>query len=211
MKPPRFTLLKLMIFIAIVALGLTFARNPTYLTELLIHNLVLLVLATSLVGAIFSIGGRRAFWTGFAIVGWGYFLLAFGTGHFNRDQHFRDRKRSLATSAAIDFANARRATYVTGYEGITELIFYKDPAHLGYPKELLTNFENAPTGQVWRIWTTPARNPGRLYSGPNTLLANSDYTWLTGHDVFNVILGLSGGLIARAFYQRRKAHVSLSK
>ncbi len=54
------------------------ARSPTESWSNGTTSLALLVLGVALIGAMFRRGASRAYWAGFAWMGWGYLLLAFG-------------------------------------------------------------------------------------------------------------------------------------
>ena len=67
-----------MAIVAVIAISLTALRHANPIWLAVIHSSVLLVLFVSLLGALFSADSQRAFWTGFAIFGWGYLMLIYG-------------------------------------------------------------------------------------------------------------------------------------
>ena len=71
---PRLTISGLMTFVVLAAVGFAAMRSGSDLWLRLIYSLVALALLTATVLARY----RSAFWYGFAIFGWGYFLLGLG-------------------------------------------------------------------------------------------------------------------------------------
>ncbi len=76
----RFSVRNLMLLIVGAAAGLAALRDASEIWAGIMLTLVLLILGTAIFGAIYSCGRRRAGWLGFAVFGWGYFMLAFGPG-----------------------------------------------------------------------------------------------------------------------------------
>lgn len=68
----------LMLAIVVAGIGLIALKDPHGLYASGAYTLALGSLVAALVGVAFGRGGVRAFWGGFAIVGWAYFLLSFG-------------------------------------------------------------------------------------------------------------------------------------
>ena len=66
--------------VVITAVGLAALRDASEIWAGIMLTLVLLILGTAVFGAIYSRGRQRAGWLGFAVFGWGYFMLAFGPG-----------------------------------------------------------------------------------------------------------------------------------
>ena len=71
----KFSILGLLGIVAFVALGLGALFNANDVWTKLIFTASVLLLFTSVVGAVYSHGAARAFWLGFAVFGIGYFLL----------------------------------------------------------------------------------------------------------------------------------------
>ncbi|MHC5539942.1 hypothetical protein ACYOEI_17115 [Singulisphaera rosea] len=79
MGSPRISLARLMVCVAAIAPGLAALRLPTvgmFGVAFLATGAVLLL---AVVGAICRRGPSRAWWIGFALFGWGYLALVFGT------------------------------------------------------------------------------------------------------------------------------------
>lgn len=92
-RPPRFTIAALMGIIALCATAFTALRTSAPYWAAVLVSVTVVALLGSLVTCV--LGRQRAGWTGFAIFGWGYFLLTFTSP-------FRDVVRPhLLTSVAI--------------------------------------------------------------------------------------------------------------
>src|SRR5262245_21166133 len=72
----RFSLISLMAIVALLAVTFAALRTSSDIWASVLFNIVILMLFTSVLGAIYSVKDRRAFWVGFAVVGWGYWLMA---------------------------------------------------------------------------------------------------------------------------------------
>jgi hypothetical protein len=73
----RFSIANLLTAVAIIAVGLAALNSPSRLTVGLVTIVTLGVLLAAILGAIYRAGEARAFWLGFAVFGWSYFLVAF--------------------------------------------------------------------------------------------------------------------------------------
>ncbi len=76
MSRARVSIAGLMGLIVMIALSVAALRSPTPLWSGTIFTLSLAALGVSLVGLVNRHGPRRAFWGGFAILGWGYWIAA---------------------------------------------------------------------------------------------------------------------------------------
>src|SRR4051794_36572493 len=78
MTSTRLSLSGLMVVIAILAAEFAAMRSGSQLWFSTIYSITLLVLLVATLAARFRRGGARAFWFGFALFGWAYFLMALG-------------------------------------------------------------------------------------------------------------------------------------
>jgi hypothetical protein len=93
LHPPRLTIAALIGLVALCAVTFAALRTSSPYWASAMMSLTMLVLLGSVVASVW--GRHRAGWSGFAIFGWGYFLLAFGSP-------FRDVVRPhMLTSVAI--------------------------------------------------------------------------------------------------------------
>jgi hypothetical protein len=74
-RPPRLTISALIGLVAVSAASFAALRSSSPYTASTLVSLTVLVLLGSIVASLW--GRHRAAWSGFAIFGWGYFLLAF--------------------------------------------------------------------------------------------------------------------------------------
>src|SRR5690349_6089113 len=74
----RFPLARLSAVVLVTAIAFAAARSPDEYWANGAFSFALLVLGIAALGAIFRKGPARAYWGGFALLGWGYILVAFG-------------------------------------------------------------------------------------------------------------------------------------
>jgi hypothetical protein len=90
---PRFSVSSVLAGIALIGGALAALKSTSTWLAAILVTLVFLLLLTSLLGAI--LGSQRRAWLGFAVFGWGYWIVAFGPW-------FQDSLRpALATSLGI--------------------------------------------------------------------------------------------------------------
>jgi hypothetical protein len=71
------TLKGLMIAVAAIGVGIAVLVRPNKLWSLFLPLLLLTMYLMSILGVLFRRGSGRAYWAGFAIFGWAYFILIF--------------------------------------------------------------------------------------------------------------------------------------
>jgi membrane associated rhomboid family serine protease len=74
---PRFSIRQLLIATAFIAAGIVALLNATPAIAATAIGLLLAVLGAAVLLALFRDAERRAFWIGFAVIGWLYFVLCF--------------------------------------------------------------------------------------------------------------------------------------
>jgi hypothetical protein len=72
----RFSLLGSMLLIFFAGICIAALASPTPTTSALMHTVRLCFLFASILGAVLQRSQDRAFWTGFAVFGWGFLGLA---------------------------------------------------------------------------------------------------------------------------------------
>jgi hypothetical protein len=75
LKRYHFTLKGLMIAIVMIGVGIAALVRPTKLWAIVLPFLLLTLCLTAILGLVFRRGPKRAFWVGFAVFGWTYFVL----------------------------------------------------------------------------------------------------------------------------------------
>ena len=73
---PRFSIALLLVAMVPIAVGLTALANPTAFWEGTIVIVSMGLLFSAIVGLCYRRGAGRAFWVGFSLFGWGFFLLS---------------------------------------------------------------------------------------------------------------------------------------
>lgn len=74
----RFSLASLVAAVFVIALWCAALRQSSKLWASALFTLTVGVLFIALLGAVYDRAGRRAFWLGFSLFGWGYHLFVFG-------------------------------------------------------------------------------------------------------------------------------------
>jgi hypothetical protein len=75
---PRFSILHLLAVTALAAVGCVALLNSSSIGAASLNGFVVLILAASVLLAVFRDRERRAYWVGFAFSGWLYLILCFG-------------------------------------------------------------------------------------------------------------------------------------
>jgi hypothetical protein len=72
----RYTLAQLMVIVLYVGLGFAAPRDADEFWASATYTLAVIMITTAVVGALVRRGRARAYWTGFAVFGWSYVLVA---------------------------------------------------------------------------------------------------------------------------------------
>jgi hypothetical protein len=94
----RFSLRQLLIAIALIAVGLFALRSASPFWVMVSLSLTLLVLAASPLVALYRQGPERAFWIGFATIGWFYMLVLLYCWNLDRPSNYPLRADQLLTT-----------------------------------------------------------------------------------------------------------------
>jgi hypothetical protein len=165
------------LLLAFIPIGLAIAAlvNANYYWANAALTVTLACLGASIVGWLWCPGRGRAFWSGFAIFGCGYMLLAFGPWF---DEHVG---RSLISQQILE-----RSAGLFGHQ-----------ADLG-PHEVSTFWQNKNFGRQAEFVSDPS-----YFASVGRMLHYWDYL-LIGHCVFTLLSGLAGALLASRFCTRRE-------
>ena len=77
MSRPRITIVHLILVVLVAAVGLAAIRNATASWAGAISSITFFAMICSLLGVAWGRDTRRVYWSGFAALGWGYFLLGY--------------------------------------------------------------------------------------------------------------------------------------
>jgi hypothetical protein len=183
MKPFRYSMRTLMA--VVVVLGVAFAglRSPTPFWANLWFSLVLAALTFSVPAAVYRRGQQRAFWVGFGIFGWVYFVLALAPW-FQTTIGFQ-----LFSTTILDVL----APYIVQKEYLLRNYVgsFNPPFDPGVPSPW----------QRWNLPEFPPENPWRMV-GYVTLISPGLYLRI-GHAVFCMLIALTGGTVVRSLAATR--------
>ncbi len=161
--------------VGLLAVGFAALRVSSRLWATACFSAALLALVVSVAGIIYRSGRRRAYWSGFALFGWSYLLIAFGPPPFNawRELLITTPVLAILEDQLLDQAPA---------PGIP-------PARAGSSR---TSIAYVPLS-AWSHWTgTDRSNP-----------FSSDSFNRIGHSLFTLAVALGGGVFARFLRETR--------
>jgi hypothetical protein len=172
----HFEIRGLMVLIVLVAAAFAGLRTPSPLWANAWFSMTLAALTLAIPAAVYTQGGRRAFWVGFATCGWVYFVLALAPW-FQSEVSFQ-----LVTTTLLDLL----APYIVQKE-------YLLRTYIG-----AFNPPRAPTPptpwQTWNLPEFPRETPWHL--GYATLHSPGLYLRI-GHAACCLLLAVLGGEIIR--------------
>src|SRR4051812_29011982 len=77
----RLSIAAMMLFVVIIGLGLTALRIGSDAALKAVYSATTFILLLAIIAARFRPAGENAFWYGFAVFGWGYFLISLAPWH----------------------------------------------------------------------------------------------------------------------------------
>jgi hypothetical protein len=188
----RLSVRTLMVLIVGAAAGLAALRDASETWAGIMLALVLMILGTAIFGAIYNRGRRRAGWLGFAVFGWGYFMLAFGPGFSSElgnrlpstrlliALHPRYTASWLASSLGTRVRHESGSKAELGWDLVRERWVI-----LGLPER------DVPWLRAW-AWLAGLLGTARPGNDPEQFIR-------IGNCMAVLAVGLVGGLIARSF------------
>jgi hypothetical protein len=192
----RFSILGLMAFLVVAAIGLAALRNANDLWAGMLLLLALAAVAIAMMGAVILRCGERNWWAGFAFFGGGYLAVAvgpwlsdtfqprLGTTHVLRHAHDRMMAFASPTLDDAELADLRkRRLELRSVFMQVRVRRESDPAPIATKRALAKVDQQLaaadavpPFGQFQRV----------------------------GHSLFTLLAGLLGGTLAVWFYMRRE-------
>jgi len=190
-------------------------RHPCPLLESLVLSGFYFLVASAILAAIFAQGKTRAYWTGFAIFGFGYYFITFcvpPTTRYatERSEEFDsprieykltlDPERVLATSCLLDFLRASRALRVEMKDSVILFMYDKPIPAKGKPPKEETAVETLTPWQAAKNnWLMSERDPRSEEWHKYILIAISPEADAIEHGLLAIFFGWIGGAIARHF------------
>lgn len=223
MKRPGISIAGLMGVVLCCGIGVAALRTPSPLWRGAVFTVTLLGLGVSLLGIVYRSGTRRAFWAGFAMFGWGYWVIALGPciGEQFRQELFVSSllddlymARRDSESKSIDEAVARefksRPEVAKMYR---ELYASREQVEQALARGVST--ESDEYADLFIKWANIDREGDELWSAQNLEIrskvlagrrdfANDQYRLqIIGHSLCALVSGLFGGVIGAYFYRTR--------
>lgn len=200
MRRPQFSLRAVgaaIVAVALACAALTYA-SPVWATLTFTGTIGSLLLA--LPAIVYRIGRERAFWVGFALLGWSYLILVFGPWFQ------ANIRRHLATQQALEFLlpKMQRTETVSLGDGLGEESYggFLEAAEAEYGVEYgAGEFPGEAMGEIPGI-----RSPGTVLPGaaPGTATRivgpQRSHFERVGHSLWALLLAMCGGWIARRLY-----------
>lgn len=113
----RFSIAGMMAVVVLLALGLAALRSPSSLSAGIAFLSVGAILLAAILGAVYHRGRRQAFWLGFALFGWSYFVLSLLPLDRNEVSPF------LPTTRLLDEVHRRVRPFPESVNPLTKVYF----------------------------------------------------------------------------------------
>lgn len=216
-----FSLCRLLVSIAVVAVGCAALASPSSYWMCAVVSAKIIILFYAALAAVFRHGPPRAFWAGLAIVGWGYTFITCGATPGSWDTTFYarptdTRESPLITTRMLTLLADKRKLYEDGNSGAAETMNDRVSSNLG------SNEKDVDTNQ-------PASDPpSGLYESSDDLFAevpadpcivcalpadgygagwlsdNAKRFFLIGESLWSLLIGFGAGFCASGMYNARQ-------
>lgn len=203
MRPHRVSILGLLVWVALLGVGLAALKSPSPLWSAFLFSVVLATLTLSVLAAVYRRARRRAFWVGFATCGWVYFLLTDGpvlTSQFEPylfTTGFLQILHPLTLPPAPGPAAQRRSPPAP------TVVFARGGPRSGRAITVGGFGVPVPPPSAWASWTEADRSVHISY-GPEGGLRGAPHPFMRiGHSLFCLLAALVGGLITRHLHATR--------
>jgi hypothetical protein len=184
----RFNIANLLVVVLLLAVGVAALRESSDLWESGILSLTLTGLLVSILFAVHRTEKRRAFWTGFALFGWGYLALSLVPSIESR----------LITTKALAYLDSKvpgrfipvstmrlsRTGPASPNHKVQSLAFTEDGNLLATSSPGVVGLWDATTGKLLGGWIGTTENFIRI-----------------GHSLFALLVGWCGGLLSRRLHR----------
>jgi hypothetical protein len=200
---PSSSIRMLLAAIGFCGLGLASLRSPSQLWAATLFSLALAGLVASLVGIAFQRGQRRAFWTGFALAGWAYWLVALGpwVGDVVGPR--------LVTTALLEILNdhlkpAAPETWGSAPKSLMSQLANISPRQ--GPQKAGTKLERAGKLSQWEVWTEPEWASDGVRVSRRLVLVSSEPFRRIGHSLLTLLVAFTVGVVTGRCAALREAH-----
>lgn len=205
---PRYSIRMLVAAIGFCGLGLASLRSPSQLWAATLFSLALAVLVASLVGIAFQRGHRRAFWVGFTIAGWAYWLVALGpwVGDVVGPR--------LVTTALLEILNDHVKPAAPKAWGSVPKSLMSQLGNISYiPGSQKAGTKLEPAGKLspgklsrWEVWTEPEWDSDGARVGRRLALVSSEPFRRIGHSLLTLLVAFTVGVVTGRFSALHEAH-----
>ena len=207
----RFSILTLMGFVLICAIGLAALRNANALWAGAMLTIIFLAMATAVMGALILRGGERYAWAGFAVFSSGYLAMTLGPGlnapfraHFGTTALLAYAQSQVAFASPSQAATAgtrvstRRANLVKRIATLEEATDGANDLILATLRSRLVALDAETERQ--RVLLAAADQWRSFLPGA----ANAEPFFCVGHSLFAMCVGMGGAVVARILHARRE-------
>lgn len=207
MRLPRTSIAALMGAILFLALAFAALVRPTPLWAAICFSSMMLAFTYASLAAIFSRGGRRAYWTGFLVGGGSYLVLQYGPFC---DEHVGPHTLSTAMldylNAALTFPNSTTVTLppqirATVLPDLTLRVAESPPAEVERMLERIARayvpFPAQSSHDVWVFWTATAG------SNSSAVPVTPREFYRVGHSLLSLLIAIAFALTARRVAERK--------
>ena len=192
----RFSILSIMAFIVVAAIGLAALRNANDLWAGMLLLLALAAVAIAMMGAVILRGGERYWWAGFAFFGGGYLAVAVGPWLSDTFQP------QLGTTQVLRHAHDRMMAFASPTLDDAELAdLRKRRLEL---RSVFLQVRGRKESDPSLIATKRALAKVDQQLAAADAVPPFDQFRRVGHSLFTLLAGLLGGTVAVWFYMRRE-------
>ncbi|HEX7380291.1 MAG TPA: hypothetical protein VF278_24460 [Pirellulales bacterium] len=222
-----FSLCRLLVSIAVVAVGCAALASPSSHWMCAVVSAKIIILFYAALAAVFRHGPPRAFWAGLAIVGWGYTFITCGATLGSWDTTFYarptdTRESPLITTRMLALLADKRKLYEDGNSGAAQTTNDQVSSNLGSNEKEVDSNQPAtdptasepPLGLYESSADLVAEVPAAQYNivcalpadgyGAGWLSDNAKRFFLIGESLWSLLIGSGAGFCARGMYNTRQ-------
>jgi hypothetical protein len=194
-----------------IAVGLTAIANPSAFWEGAIFVLTLILLFAAILGVIYRKGGARAFWLGFSLFGWGFYVLCSDVSFEFRSSSFAAGRYYWGGGEQVDhpvkafarsLVDSLRANRKLGPKSVGEKIEVQWGGGAYYPSSVLEINED----QFKIRYESDPKGTYDEWVGINRIKVDGlDRGYRIGEMLVALLFATAGAIISFYFYATRKA------